>query len=61
MIEETSTKRAPWFLIPTNDKLFGRLAVFTILIEILGKGEDLKPRPLDPKVAELAKQLFDLT
>ena len=61
MIEKTSTKRAPWFLIPTNDKLFGRLAVFTILIEILGKGEDLKPRPLDPKVAELAKQLFDLT
>jgi hypothetical protein len=30
------------------------------LIEVLGKGLRLKPRPLDPKVAEMAKQLFDL-
>ena len=26
MMEETSTKRAPWYLIPANDKPFGRLA-----------------------------------
>jgi hypothetical protein len=26
MIEKTSTKRAPWYLVPTNDKLFGRIA-----------------------------------
>jgi hypothetical protein len=47
-------------LISANDKLYGRLAAFTILIEVLGRGLSLKPRPLDPKVAKMAKQLFDL-
>ena len=61
MMEKTSPTRAPWYLIPTNDKLYGRLAVFMILTEVLGKGLRLKPRPLDPKVVDMAKQLFDLT
>jgi len=60
MMDETSTKRAPWYLVPTNDKPFGRLAAFTILIARLGKGVSLEPRPLDPKIAELAARLFDL-
>jgi polyphosphate kinase 2 (PPK2 family) len=60
MLEKTSSKRAPWFLIPANDKLFGRIAVLTILIDTLGKGLSLKPRPLDPKIAKMAKDLFDL-
>ena len=59
MMERTSTKRAPWYLVPANDKPFGRLAAFTILIACLGKGLSLEPRLLDPKIAELA-QLFDL-
>ena len=60
MMEKTSKKRAPWYLIPANSKPFGRLAVFTILTDILGKGLRLKPRELDPKVLEMAKQVFDL-
>ncbi len=60
MMEQTSTKRAPWYLVPANDKLFGRLAAFKILIARLGKGISLEPRPLDPKIAELAAQVFDL-
>ena len=60
MMEETSTKRAPWYLVPANDKLFGRLAAFKILIARLGKGVSLEPRPLDPIIAELAAQVFDL-
>ena len=60
MLEKTSVKNAPWYLVPTNDKLYGRLATFTIMVEVLGKGLHLKPRPLDPKVAEMAKELFDL-
>jgi polyphosphate kinase 2 (PPK2 family) len=59
MMEKTSTKHSPWFLIPGNDKPFGRIAVFTILTDILGKGLSLKPRPLDPKITEMAQQLFD--
>src|SRR5580704_5172646 len=50
MMEQTSLKRAPWHLVPANDKPYGRVAAFTILIEILGKGLSLKPRPLDPKI-----------
>jgi AMP-polyphosphate phosphotransferase len=61
MIEKTSTKRAPWYLVPTNDKLFGRIAAFTILIDRLGRGVNLKPRPLDPEIAARAAQLFDLS
>ena len=60
MLEKTSARQAPWFLIPVNDKPYGRLAVFTILIDLLGKGLRLKPRPLDPKIADLAQELFDL-
>jgi len=60
MMEQTSTKRAPWYLVPANDKPFGRLATFKILIARLGKRVSLKPWPLDPKIAELAAQLFDL-
>jgi AMP-polyphosphate phosphotransferase len=60
MMEKTSPKCAPWHLIRANDKLYGRLATFTVLIEILSKGLNLKPRPLDPKLADMAKQLFDL-
>jgi polyphosphate kinase 2 (PPK2 family) len=60
MLEKTSTKQTPWFLISSNDKLYGRLAVFTVLVELLGRGLRLKPRPLDPKIADMARQLFDL-
>jgi polyphosphate kinase 2 (PPK2 family) len=59
MMEKTSAKQAPWFLVPANDKSYGRLVVFTILIDLLGKGLNLKPRPLDPKVAEMARQFSD--
>ena len=58
MMELTSTKSAPWYLVPANDKLFGRLAAFKILIARLGAGVSLEPRTLDPKVAELAARLF---
>ena len=61
MIEKTSVKKAPWYLVPSNDKPYSRLAVFTIMTEVLGKGIPLKPRPLDPKIAEMAKQLFDVS
>jgi polyphosphate kinase 2 (PPK2 family) len=60
MMEETSTKLAPWYLVPANDKPFGRIAAFTILTARLGNGVSLEPRPLDPKIAKLAARLFDL-
>ena len=61
MMEKTSTKSAPWHLIPANDKSYGRLAAFTILIDRLGEGLPLEPRPLDPKIAEAAAHQLDLS
>ena len=61
MIEQTSTKNAPWHLIPANNKPYGRLAAFTILIDRLGEGLRLEPRPLNSKIAEAAANLFDLS
>jgi polyphosphate kinase 2 (PPK2 family) len=60
MMERTSSKWAPWYLVPANNKPYGRLATFTILIGVLGKGLHLRPRPLEPKLAKMAKRLFDL-
>jgi hypothetical protein len=60
MMAKTSSRKAPWYLIPANSKPYARLAAFRILIDRLGKGVSLEPRPLDPKVAEVATQLFDL-
>jgi AMP-polyphosphate phosphotransferase len=45
MLEETSTKFAPWNLIPANDKPFGRIAAFRILVEQFGRGVSLSVRP----------------
>ena len=54
MVEKTSTRRAPWHLIPANNKPFGRLAAFRIIADRLSKGVPLEPRPLEPAVAEAA-------
>jgi polyphosphate kinase 2 (PPK2 family) len=60
MMQKTSTKKAPWYLIPANNKPFARLAALRILIDRLGKGVSLEPRALDTKVAEAAARFFDL-
>jgi len=58
MMERTSTRWAPWHLVPGNNKSYGRLAAFTILIDRLGRNVDIAPRPLDHKLAAIARKLF---
>ena len=58
MLEKTSTDGAPWHLVPANHKNYARLAAFNILIDRLGKGVDLSPKPLDPRLAEAAAELL---
>jgi polyphosphate kinase 2 (PPK2 family) len=60
MLEKTSTKRAPWYLVPANNKPFGRLAAFRIIADRLAKDVALEPRMLDPRVAEAAEQLLGI-
>jgi len=61
MMEETSTKQAPWHLIPGNSKPYGRIAVFGILAERLGKDVSLAPRPIDPSLLKVAKRALALS
>jgi hypothetical protein len=58
MIEKTSTRRAPWHLVPANDKPYGRLAALRIIADRLSKDVSLEPRPLDPKVIDAAESLL---
>ncbi len=60
MVEKTSTKRAPWHVVPANNKPFGRLAAFRVIADRLSKDVVLDPRPLDPQVAQAAEQLLGI-
>ncbi|MCP4383855.1 MAG: polyphosphate kinase [Hyphomicrobiales bacterium] len=59
MLERTSTKHAPWNLIPANDKKYARVAALKAITATLAKDVDLSPAPLDGKVEEEAAMLFD--
>ena len=61
MLEETSTKFAPWYLIPANDKPFGRIVAFRVLADRLGKGVPLKPRPINPQLFKQARRKLGLS
>lgn len=61
MIEQTSTWRAPWFLIPANNKPYGRIAAFRILADQLGMNVSLEPRPLDSDLLKEAKRALGLS
>ena len=60
MMQKTSTHRAPWHLIPANDKPYGRLAALRIIADRLSRNVSLEPRPLDPKVVEAAERLLGI-
>lgn len=60
-MEETSTKHAPWHLVPANSKPYSRIAAFCILADRLGKDVSLEPRPIDPDLLEEAKRTLGLT
>jgi polyphosphate kinase 2 (PPK2 family) len=58
MLQKTSTRQAPWYLIPANDKPYGRLAALRILVDRLSKNVSLEPQSLDPKALEAAERLL---
>ncbi len=58
MMEKTSARRAPWYLIPANDKPYSRVAALRIIANRLSKGVSLEPRPLDPKIIDAAESLL---
>lgn len=60
-INKTSTKKAPWYIIPADDKDTARHLVATILFEELTKYKEVKEPELDPaikkNIAEYREQL----
>jgi AMP-polyphosphate phosphotransferase len=61
MMEETSTKAAPWYLIPANNKPWARIAALRILVDRLGEDVRLEPRPIDPLILKEAKRTLHLS
>ena len=60
MMAETSRPTAPWYVVPANDKKYARIAALKILVDQLGRGVALEPRPVDPAIAKEASRLFDV-
>ena len=54
-LEHTSTKAAPWYIIPADDKLYTHLLIGRIILEELKKMNPSFP-PIDKKEKELMKQ-----
>jgi hypothetical protein len=46
--------------VPANNKKYARLAALQILVDQLGGGVALEPRPIDPGIAKEASRLFDV-
>ncbi|MEO1200103.1 MAG: polyphosphate kinase [Pseudomonadota bacterium] len=59
MFERTSTVRAPWYIIPANDKKHQRIEVLTTIADRLSDGVSLDPIELDAKVLHAASEHFE--
>ncbi|SMF62899.1 Polyphosphate kinase 2, PPK2 family [Tistlia consotensis] len=58
MLAHTSSEHAPWHLIASEDKQFGRVAALEAVVEALSRDVDLSPPPLDPVIEALARELL---
>jgi polyphosphate kinase 2 (PPK2 family) len=61
MMEKTSAVEAPWYLVPANNKPYGRIAAFRILADRLGSDVSQDPRPIDPLLLAEAERALDLS
>jgi polyphosphate kinase 2 (PPK2 family) len=60
MIERTSTRAAPWHVIPGNDKRYARIACLRNVAEALAADVDLSPPPLDERAFDEVKAVLGL-
>ncbi|HEX6120544.1 MAG TPA: polyphosphate kinase [Dongiaceae bacterium] len=54
MFDKTSTRHAPWHVVPSDDKPAARAEALGLLAEQLSNGLDLSLPPLDRKIARAA-------
>jgi len=55
MVRRTSTARAPWTALSSEQKKAGRIKALSTIVEALSDGVDLSPRPLDLGLLEQAQ------
>jgi hypothetical protein len=58
MFEETSTKVAPWEIVPGNHKWYARVHVCEHVADVLGEDVDVSIPPLDPKFLRDARKML---
>lgn len=55
MVEETTSKEAPWAVIPGDYKWWARVEALSVIAKALSAGVDLNPPDLDPVLVGLAR------
>jgi len=60
MLAETSTKQAPWHVVPANCKHFARVRALELIVEGLGRGLDLGLPSPHPEVAAMASEVLGI-
>jgi polyphosphate kinase 2 (PPK2 family) len=56
MLKRTSTKRAPWRVVPAEHKWYARVTALEIVAETLGERVPLAPPPLDAALKSAARR-----
>jgi Polyphosphate kinase 2 (PPK2) len=54
MIQQTATMKAPWYVVPADNKWFTRVVVATAVIETLADLDLTYPKVGEAKLKELA-------
>ncbi len=57
MVEKTSTKHAPWHVLPADNKHYARVAGLTLIADHMAAGLDLTPPELSPELRAEAARL----
>ncbi|MEO1083977.1 MAG: hypothetical protein AAFY88_07025, partial [Acidobacteriota bacterium] len=60
MLRKTSSRRAPWTVIPANDKKYARIACLETIEKRLARGVDLAPPPMDQELRHEAEVQLDV-
>lgn len=60
MFEHTSTPRAPWAVIPANQKKYGRIKAMQEILKVLTDGLDMGPRRIDHRLLDEADRIREL-
>ena len=59
-INRTSTEKAPWYIIPADDKDTARYLVAKILHDVLLKYDDVQEPPLPPEIHKNIEEYIDI-